>query len=68
VFAFVGLAYSLFPYLVIDRMTVWQAAAAEKSLWFVFIGSCVVLPLIVAYTLLSYRVFWGKARSLTYGP
>jgi cytochrome d ubiquinol oxidase subunit II len=37
-------------------------------LWFVFIGACVVLPLIVAYTLLSYRLFWGKARSLTYGP
>jgi cytochrome d ubiquinol oxidase subunit II len=68
VFAFAGLAYSLFPYLVIDRLTVWQAAAAEKSLWFVFIGACIVLPLIVAYTLLSYRVFWGKARSLTYGP
>ena len=68
VFAFAGLAYSLFPYLVIDRLTVWQAAAAEKSLWFVFIGACVVLPFIIAYTLLSYRVFWGKARSLTYGP
>jgi cytochrome d ubiquinol oxidase subunit II len=68
VFAFAGLAYSLFPYLVIDRLTVWQAAAAEKSLWFVFIGACVVLPLIVAYTLLSYRLFWGKARTLTYGP
>jgi cytochrome d ubiquinol oxidase subunit II len=67
VFAFAGLAYSLFPYLVVDRMTIWQAAAAESSLRFVFIGACVVLPMIVAYTLFSYRVFWGKARSLTYG-
>lgn len=67
VFAFAGLAYSLFPYLVVDRMTIWQAAAAESSLRFVFIGTCVVLPMIVAYTLFSYRVFWGKARSLTYG-
>ena len=48
-------------------MTIWQAAAAESSLRFVFIGTCVVLPMIVAYTLFSYRVFWGKARSLTYG-
>jgi cytochrome d ubiquinol oxidase subunit II len=67
VFAFAGLAYSLFPYLVVDRMTIWQAAAAESSLRFVFVGACIVLPVIVVYTLFSYRVFWGKARSLTYG-
>ena len=30
--AFAGLAYSLFPYLVVDRMTLWQAAAAPESL------------------------------------
>jgi cytochrome d ubiquinol oxidase subunit II len=67
VFAFAGLAYSLYPYLVLDRITIWEAAAADASLRFVFIGACIVLPFIVAYTLLSYRVFWGKARTLTYG-
>lgn len=67
VFAFAGLAYSLYPYLVVDRMTIWQAAAAAASLKFVFVGACIVLPLIVAYTVFSYRVFWGKARNLTYG-
>lgn len=67
VFAFAGLAYSLFPYLVVDRMTFWQAAAAPESLRFVFVGACIVLPVIVAYTVFSYRVFWGKARELTYG-
>ena len=67
VFAFSGLAYSLYPYLVMDRMTIWQAAAAPESLRFVFIGTCIVLPLVVAYTLLTYRVFWGKAKELTYG-
>jgi len=67
VFAFAGLAYSLFPFLVIDRMTIWDAAAADKSLRFVLVGTVIVLPLILAYTVLSYRVFWGKARALTYG-
>jgi cytochrome d ubiquinol oxidase subunit II len=67
VFAFAGLAYSLYPYLVIDRLTIWQAAAAEKSLRFVLVGTCIVLPFVIGYTLLSYRVFWGKARALTYG-
>jgi len=67
VFAFAGLAYSLFPDLVVERMTLWQAAAARESLMFVFVGTCVVLPMIIAYTVFSYRVFWGKARSLDYG-
>ena len=67
VFAFAGLAYSLFPYLVVDRMTIWEAAAAPESLRFVFVGACIVLPMIVAYTVFSYRVFWGKAKELTYG-
>jgi cytochrome d ubiquinol oxidase subunit II len=67
VFSFAGLAYSLYPYLVIDRLTIWQAAAAESSLRFVFVGVCIVMPFIIGYTLLSYRVFWGKARTLTYG-
>ena len=57
VFAFAGLAYSLFPYLVVDRLTIWQAAAARESLQFVIVG----------YTVFAYRVFWGKARSLSYG-
>jgi cytochrome d ubiquinol oxidase subunit II len=67
VFAFAGLAYSLFPDLVVDRMTFRQAAAAEASLFVVFVGTCIVLPVIVAYTVFAYRVFWGKARTLTYG-
>jgi len=67
VFAFAGLAYSLFPDLVVERMTLWQAAAARESLMFVFVGTCVVLPMIIGYTVFAYRIFWGKARSLTYG-
>ncbi|HWQ37718.1 MAG TPA: cytochrome d ubiquinol oxidase subunit II [Burkholderiales bacterium] len=67
VFAFAGLAYSLYPYLVVDRMTIWQAAAAPSSLKFVLVGTVIVLPVIVFYTVFSYRVFWGKARNLTYG-
>jgi cytochrome bd ubiquinol oxidase subunit II len=63
--AFYGLAYSLFPYLVIQRMTVWQAASAPESLKIIFAGAAVVLPVIIGYTVFSYRVFRGKA--LTYG-
>ncbi len=65
--AFYGLAYSLFPYLVMDRITIWQAAAAPESLKFILVGTAVVLPAIVGYTAYAYRIFWGKTRALTYG-
>ena len=62
VLAFAGLAYSLFPYVVIDRLTIWQAAAHPSALAFVLAGALVVLPFIVGYTIYSYRVFRGKVR------
>jgi cytochrome d ubiquinol oxidase subunit II len=67
VLAFLGLGFSLFPYLVVDRVTVWDAASAPESLMIVFVGACVVLPMIVGYTAFAYRVFWGKAQPPSYG-
>jgi cytochrome bd ubiquinol oxidase subunit II len=64
--AFYGLAYSLFPWLVVDKITIWQAASAKESLVIIFVGAMVVLPAIIGYTAFAYRVFWGKARALTY--
>jgi len=66
VLAFLGLAYSLYPYIVVDRLTVWDAASAPKSLMFIFVGVAITLPAIVVYTIFMYRVFWGKARALNY--
>ncbi|MBV7483844.1 cytochrome d ubiquinol oxidase subunit II [Bordetella sp. BOR01] len=68
--AFLGLAVSLFPWLLMGRITLWQGAAAPGSLKLVLVGACVVLPVIIAYNAYSYRVFWGKtATALSYdGP
>jgi cytochrome d ubiquinol oxidase subunit II len=62
----VGLAYSLFPYVVIDRLTVWQAASATEALVVIAIGCAITVPVIVGYTVFSYRVFSGKATPLDY--
>jgi len=67
VLAFLGLAYSLYPYIIIDRLTIWQAAAAPNSLLFIFVGVAVTLPAIIVYTVYMYRVFWGRATELSYG-
>ncbi|MEY3124098.1 MAG: hypothetical protein RLZZ573_618, partial [Pseudomonadota bacterium] len=42
--SFYGLAYSLFPWLVVDRITVWQAASSPEALMVIFYGVAVVLP------------------------
>jgi cytochrome d ubiquinol oxidase subunit II len=64
---FYGLAWSLFPYLVVDRISIWDAASAPESLQFILVGALVVLPAILGYTIYVYRVFGGKARPLGYG-
>jgi cytochrome d ubiquinol oxidase subunit II len=64
--SFIGLAYSLFPYLVVDRIDLWDAASAPESLLIILVGTGFTLPAIIAYTVFAYRVFWGKATQLSY--
>jgi len=64
--SFYGLGFSLFPWLVIDHLTIWQAASAPEALMVIFYGVVVVLPCIIGYTVYSYRVFRGKSTLLSY--
>ena len=66
ILAFYGLAYSLFPWLVIEKITIWQAASSPEALKVILVGAAVVLPVIVGYTVFAYRVFWGKSVALKY--
>jgi cytochrome bd ubiquinol oxidase subunit II len=63
---FAGLAYSFYPYVVPERLTIWDAAAATESLGIILIGTSFVLPVIIGYSFYAYRVFGGKAGELTY--
>ena len=64
--AFFGLAYSFYPFVVPERLTIYEAASAPESLFIILIGTLFVLPTILAYTALSYTVFRGKATELRY--
>jgi cytochrome d ubiquinol oxidase subunit II len=64
--SFAGLAWSFFPYVVPERLTVWQAASAPESLSLILAGALIVLPVILLYTVLAWRIFGGKARDLRY--
>lgn len=66
ILSFIGLAYSFFPYIVPERMTIIEAAAAPESLIIMLVGALIVLPVLIGYTALSYYVFRGKATELRY--
>ena len=63
---FLGLAYSFYPFVVPERLTIWEAASATESLGIIFAGTAVVLPVIIGYSFYAYRVFGGKAGDLRY--
>jgi cytochrome d ubiquinol oxidase subunit II len=67
VLAFCGLAYSVFPYIVLGWLTIWEAAAHPSALKVVLVGALLVLPFLVGYTVFAYRVFRGKAKGSLYG-
>jgi cytochrome bd ubiquinol oxidase subunit II len=63
---FMGLAYSFFPYVVPEKLTIWQAASATGSLALMLVGALLVLPVMFGYTFLVYKIFHGKATGLSY--
>jgi cytochrome d ubiquinol oxidase subunit II len=64
--AALGLAYSIYPYIIIGKMDLFEAAAATNSLQFIFYGVAVTLPAILLYSAFVYRVFRGKSTDLSY--
>jgi cytochrome d ubiquinol oxidase subunit II len=66
VLGFLGLAYSIYPYVVLDQLTIWQAASSPEALKVILFGTCISVPAIAGYTVFSYRVFRGKTGELKY--
>lgn len=60
VLSYIGLGISFYPHIVPPKLTIWEAAAPDVSLKFLIVGAVVLVPLILAYTALSYWVFRGK--------
>ena len=55
-----GLGATMWPNVVPPALTIWDAAAPEKSQVFMLVGVGLTLPLILAYTAWAYWVFRGK--------
>ncbi len=63
---FAGLGVSLYPYIVPEKITIWDAAAPPSSQLFMLVGAGVMIPIILAYTGYAYWVFRGKVRDEGY--
>ena len=61
--SYLGLAVSLFPYIVPHALTLWDAAGAPQAQAFLLIGTLFLIPVIFTYTGWSYWVFRGKVRA-----
>jgi cytochrome d ubiquinol oxidase subunit II len=61
--SYAGLGISLYPYIVPQSITIWQAASPEKSQLFMLFGVAVLIPLILGYTAGAYWVFRGKVNT-----
>jgi cytochrome d ubiquinol oxidase subunit II len=61
--SYLGIAISLFPMIVPNHFTLWQAASAPGTQLFLLLGTLFLLPVIFAYTGWSYWVFRGKVRA-----
>lgn len=59
---YLGLVISNAPYMVPPSVSVWQAAAPLSSQMFMLVGTVVLLPLILGYTVFVYYTFRGKVR------
>jgi cytochrome d ubiquinol oxidase subunit II len=55
-----GLGVTIWPNVVPPGITIWDAAAPERSQIFMLIGVAITLPLIIGYTAWAYWVFRGK--------
>ena len=65
-FGMIGLGISIWPYVVPDSITIWDAAAPERSQSFMLVGTLVIMPIILAYTGWAYWVFRGKVADEGY--
>jgi len=64
---FVGLGLIVFPYIIPNQITIYQAAAAPSALVFMLTFIGVLIPIMLFYNIYNYVVFRGKVVGSAYG-
>jgi cytochrome bd ubiquinol oxidase subunit II len=63
----IGLAASLYPYLIPRSVTAVAGASDDITLVFMMLGIGMLIPVMIAYNAYQYVVFRGKVRGSPYG-
>ncbi|AXR07886.1 cytochrome d ubiquinol oxidase subunit II [Salinimonas sediminis] len=66
VLCFGAFGVSYYPFVVPGELTIMDAVADANSLRFLLVGASIVVPCILAYTFMVYRIFAGKSEKLSY--
>jgi cytochrome d ubiquinol oxidase subunit II len=59
---YVGMAISIWPNIVPPAISIWTASSPPQSQGFALVGTLLILPFILGYTVWSYYVFRGKVK------
>jgi cytochrome d ubiquinol oxidase subunit II len=62
-----GLIISIWPNIVPPSLTIKDASSSHSSQLFTLVGTVIVLPIILVYNAMQYRVFRGKVREADAG-
>jgi cytochrome d ubiquinol oxidase subunit II len=60
-----GLGYSFFPYLVLDDITIWDAAASVASLRLILSAAVIALPVALIFNIWVYWRMFGLSKAPT---
>ena len=60
-----GLGYSFFPYLVLDNITIWDAAASVSALQLILTAAGIALPVVLIFNIWVYRGMLGLSKAPT---
>jgi cytochrome d ubiquinol oxidase subunit II len=60
---YTGMAISIWPHIVPPTISIWAAASPPQSQGFTLLGTLLILPFILMYTVWSYYVFRGKVKA-----
>lgn len=63
---FSGSCCSFYPLVIPEKITLYEAASAPENLFIILIGTILVLPTIIGYSIVSYWTFRCRATLLRY--
>lgn len=61
--SYIGLLISIFPFVVPDTITLWEAAAPLSSQKFLLPGTLILVPIILIYTTYAHWVFLKEEKA-----